>query len=287
LPGLGGFLVWELKENWKLYRANQSPTLEPEVVGHHGETVLRLMKPGLHSGTLPKLYAKLRRTKGRSARRQREALHGVKECLHHFVERDLLAILHTSKAWAGAPLLEIGAIQLATNRIRVELCAAENPGASTFLELEDLGGWLLGGLASTSGARASWLTRLTPPQALVFRDALAGFYKLAGVVLVREQLEAALPPGCTYEVTDDGIVVWPSDGVGPFLYALRPREASADGKVTAAGPGSPGAAERMRFDAIQVKWPVWSSTWQQDHDAGEHTPVVPLDIRLLPTSLPG
>ncbi len=125
LPGLGGFLVWELKENWRLYRANQSPTLAPEVVGHHGETVLRLMRPGLHSGTLPKLYARLRRARGRSARRQHEALAAVAECLHRFVQRDLLAILATSRTFAGTPFPKVGAIHLATNRIRIELRAGD------------------------------------------------------------------------------------------------------------------------------------------------------------------
>ena len=42
IPGFAGFLVWELKENWRLYSANQPLTLQAEVVGSHGETVLRL-----------------------------------------------------------------------------------------------------------------------------------------------------------------------------------------------------------------------------------------------------
>ena len=61
LPGIFGFLVWELKENWRLYRANRAPDLKPVVIGSHGETMLRLLRPGFHSGTVPKLYAKLRR----------------------------------------------------------------------------------------------------------------------------------------------------------------------------------------------------------------------------------
>src|SRR5262249_33737917 len=59
LPGIFGFLAWELKENWRLYRANQPATLRPDVIGHHGETVRGLLKPGFHSGTIPKLYKRL------------------------------------------------------------------------------------------------------------------------------------------------------------------------------------------------------------------------------------
>ena len=43
IPGFAGFLVWELKENWRLYAASQPATLRPEVVGSHGETVRRLL----------------------------------------------------------------------------------------------------------------------------------------------------------------------------------------------------------------------------------------------------
>ena len=53
LPGIFGFLVWELKENWRLYEANRRPDLEPVVVGHHGETMARLLRPGFHSGDDP------------------------------------------------------------------------------------------------------------------------------------------------------------------------------------------------------------------------------------------
>src|SRR5262249_44784787 len=45
IPGIFGFMVWELKENWKLYRANRSPILKPALIGSHGETMLRLLRP--------------------------------------------------------------------------------------------------------------------------------------------------------------------------------------------------------------------------------------------------
>ena len=104
LPGLGGFLVWELKENWKQYRSNRSPVLKPAMIGHHGETMLRFMRPGFHSGTLPKLYAKLRkaerRANGRALHKHQEALHHVKESIRHFLEREFVMLLEGSKGWA-------------------------------------------------------------------------------------------------------------------------------------------------------------------------------------------
>ena len=60
LPGVVGFLVWELKENWRLYAANRLANCN----SHRrppGETIDRLLRPGFHSGTVPKLFARLRR----------------------------------------------------------------------------------------------------------------------------------------------------------------------------------------------------------------------------------
>ena len=71
LPGVFGFLVWELKENWRLYEANRAAGLKPVVVGDHGESMRTLLRPGIHSGTLPKLFAKLRKSERRARRRRR------------------------------------------------------------------------------------------------------------------------------------------------------------------------------------------------------------------------
>src|SRR5262249_32302571 len=61
LPDAFGFLFWEMKENWSLYRANRSKALRPVVIGQHGENLLQMLRPGFHSGTLPRLYTQLRR----------------------------------------------------------------------------------------------------------------------------------------------------------------------------------------------------------------------------------
>ena len=60
VPGVFGFIAWELLANWRLYAANRPVTLRPVPLGHHGETGRGLLRPGFHSGTIPKLYRKLR-----------------------------------------------------------------------------------------------------------------------------------------------------------------------------------------------------------------------------------
>src|SRR5258708_31508940 len=61
LPGLAGFLVWEFKENWRLYRKTRPTALHEVSIGQHGETMVGFLKPGFHSGTIPKRFTKLRR----------------------------------------------------------------------------------------------------------------------------------------------------------------------------------------------------------------------------------
>jgi hypothetical protein len=261
LPGLAGFLVWEFKENWRLYRANQATTLRPEIVGHHGETVLRLMRPGLHSGTLPKLYARLRHGRGRSPRKQYEALHHLGERLRQFVERNLFAVLAGSKSWNDAASLRAGDIRIATNRLRLELASSSS---SVYVDFEEHGGWLLAGLMRPSEGQKTWLTDLAPEQTLAFRDALAGFYKLAGVDAVREQLESHLPAAASYDLTDKGLVVWPPDEQeGAVVYDL------AEGS-------------EMLFSTTPIFWTDWVRTWQVDHEGKGHTALLPSRVPLLP-----
>jgi hypothetical protein len=181
VPGVFGFLVWELKENWRLYRANQPKNLEPAVVGSHGETVLQLLRPGFHSGTLPRLFARLRRSEGPAAATAEEALHHVADSLQAFVERDLLAVLAASQRWGRTFTVAVGTIHLSTNRIRVELCCPGLGAQSAVLEIVHLADHL-----RAAWARPGWLAGLEGARASAWDDALAGFLCLAGVETVAE-----------------------------------------------------------------------------------------------------
>lgn len=108
LPGLAGFLVWELKENWKIYAANHSraarmddvkpglyavrrdsPTpspIEPAIIGGHGETLRGFLRRGFHSGTLPKSFDRLRRVLRRQIHDEIEAPQRLREAQRHLAE---------------------------------------------------------------------------------------------------------------------------------------------------------------------------------------------------------
>ncbi|HYT91560.1 MAG TPA: hypothetical protein VEL76_22800, partial [Gemmataceae bacterium] len=140
LPDVFGFLFWEMKESWSLYGANRPPALKPVAVGSHGETVRRLLRPGFHSGTVPKLYARLRRAERRArvtgnwrrSRTCRRALHEVQEATRQFVTRELVYLVNQSTSWKGQGLA-VGRVSLASNRISIELLntAAGSLGAAS------------------------------------------------------------------------------------------------------------------------------------------------------------
>lgn len=99
IPGLFGFLFWELKENWKLYAANRRVAVPPARIGAHGDTVRALLRRGFHGGTLPKAFDRLRlvlerqvrdgHPDPRGLRRATRELANLGSALQRFAEQDL------------------------------------------------------------------------------------------------------------------------------------------------------------------------------------------------------
>ncbi|WP_437187170.1 hypothetical protein SH668x_000553 [Planctomicrobium sp. SH668] len=182
IPGVFGFLVWELKENWRLYGANRRRTLGPEAIGSHGETMLRLLRPGFHSGTLPKAYTKLRRlTRKRAAidesqiQRKRAGILHIEEAIHHFVERELLNLLEEARFLPETRLI-VSSVYAATNRIEAEVTRIDrlNHPAKLIWELVD--GQLLGSIQP-----AGWMLDLDAENQAILRAGLEALMTLSGV----------------------------------------------------------------------------------------------------------
>jgi hypothetical protein len=288
LPGIPGFLVWEFKENWRLYRANQSPILQPQTAGSHGETVARLLRPGFHSGTLPKLYARLRRVKEAGSGKRHEELHHVTEAMRRFVVRNLLTILAGSKTWGSTTPLHVGAIRLASNRIRIELCRLGEGERSVHIDLEEHAGRLVAGFtAAVDSPQANgWLDRLPLEQVRAFTDALAGFYKACGVDVVREQVESALRPGMRFMVGQRGGLIVET---GPRFEAAARYDLDAEGLLVpqpleGRTPARLRAfpAERLLFKKNAIHWEDWVEAWERDLAGKEHRPLLMGKVQLLP-----
>lgn len=132
IPGIFGFTAWELLANWRLYRANRSTNLKPVAVGHHGESGKGLLRPGFHSGTIPKLYRQLRwgwlnglTQRPERHRRTMHELHHISEAVEALCHRELIPLLqHTGIARSVQPLSL--SIALGCQHIRVELKAAQS-----------------------------------------------------------------------------------------------------------------------------------------------------------------
>ena len=112
--------------------------------------------------------------------------------------------LTDSRGWGGFPL-DVGAIQLSTQRLRIELARTdEEPPVR--LDLEERDGKLVAHVA-----KPGWLPRLTDGQRNVLNLALAGWYKKAGVAIVQ------VPSGGTidFEKTEipwtDWVAAWKDD----------------------------------------------------------------------------
>ncbi len=235
IPGVFGFLAWELKENWKVYSANRSSRLRPVRIGHHGESLLRMLCPGFHSGTIPKLFARRRRAARKAHQnpnvnkqaRYTEKLHHEAESLRHFVDRELIGLLRESRTFRERSL-SVGHVGLATNRVSILLRDDAQPDEPVHIDFAEQSGWLIADVAELG-----WLAELTDEDRAVFRTALAGLYKLGAVDLVREQIESQLvapsipvemaaadatSPAIVathaakthpYDVASTGLVVWP------------------------------------------------------------------------------
>ncbi|MFO0617279.1 MAG: hypothetical protein U0414_32080 [Polyangiaceae bacterium] len=261
IPGVFGFIAWELKENFRLYAQNRSTDLGPVRIGLHGETMAGLLCPGFHSGTVPKLYAKLRRAtlKGDgSAGKYEDALNEVRDAIARFVERELVALLEESRAWKfGA--LRLDAVDVAASRIRVALKRAGSP-APLVVSFEEQSGWLVGGVTDSGFAE-----ELGEEGRLVLENLLAGLYRLAACDLVRELIEPAIG-GAAYDIADEGLVVWPGPGYrSEVVYSL-----STVGLVTPTSRGEPLEAIPPALDTRllllreqPLPFGAWCDAWER------------------------
>jgi hypothetical protein len=179
IPGVFGFLAWELKENWRLYAANRPGTLRPVQVGRHGESMRRLLLPGFHSGTIPKLFAKLRRQlrsgsgPGRRSRPE-EQLAELGHDIKAFVDDECLGLLRRAGPTADLAI-RVADVRLATNLVGIDLAADALGPDPLEVELCQRGGTLVSRIAAPG-----WLDRLADEQQRLVRLALAGLDCLAG-----------------------------------------------------------------------------------------------------------
>jgi hypothetical protein len=290
IPGIFGFLVWELKENWRLYAANRRRQLGPVMIGAHGENMGRLLRPGFHSGTLPKRFAKLRyaertaRLDGdwRPVHKHLQALHLVELSVRRYVEREFLELFAESAAWQASPP-QLGRIRLGANFVRLSIQCPEIAEGTLHLTLETQAGWLL---ADADGG--DWVGRLPPWQRQMLVTAIIGLYKTAGIDLIFQQMEGEFPPPPPWlDVSAQGLIVWPDPQheVEAFYDLTEPQWIAPQG-IHGLPPRRLPTVERERFvfSEVEVDWNRWVEVWGQEAAGQGHPrePIVP--VRVLPTT---
>jgi hypothetical protein len=175
IPGIFGFIAWELLANWKLYRANRSPRLRPVTIGSHGESMRGLLRPGFHSGTVAKLFRKLRHAAPAKARRLHIELEHSAEGVHRFVERELVPLLERSPEWRGVEV-RVGSVEFGCRRVRVEVVAPALGREPFVLAFEAVGGQIEAAIE-----RTGWCENLTTAQRTTFVAVLRGILDMAAV----------------------------------------------------------------------------------------------------------
>jgi hypothetical protein len=307
IPGIFGFLAWELRENWRLYAANRPNRLRRVIIGSHGESMLRLLRPGFHSGTIPKRFARLRRAERRArekggwkaARKQLEVLHHVERDVRRFVEREFAAWFAESRSWPGAvPAVE--KVRLATNRVRVALKRPAVSDGTLWLTFEAQSGWLLADVRATECTGC-----LSPHQRQVLINALLGLYKTAAVELVRQQVENELrAPVVSYHCDNRGLVLWPDESLETEVrYDLRHDGTLAAPEQTGTGPEPDSVSSsastvassgpvpvfptfdrtRLVFRETVIPWREWMAAWEAEQAEGGRPMDTVVPIRVLPS----
>ncbi|HZV01161.1 MAG TPA: hypothetical protein VFF73_30900, partial [Planctomycetota bacterium] len=299
VPAAVGFLIWEFKENWRLYRANRSPVIEPQPLSLQGETLPRLLKSGGHGhggSKLPSLYARLRRAERHAhrtgnwteSRKQRAQLEEFREQVRGFVERSFIRLLATSKGWEHVPII-VKDVVLGLNQVAIHLESSAHPGKRVVIALEADEGWLV---ASTPDP--GWLSDLGRRQVHVFKSALVGLYAMAGVDLVREQIQTHLADfpslGLTFSVDAVGLKVWPKDrfeaaAIYDLLGAGSIRPQPVFSPTVLALP--PLEASKLVFGHKGLSWDDWVQAWEDEEADRELRLIaeIPLPIKGLKTSV--
>jgi hypothetical protein len=144
------------------------------------------------------------------------------------------------------------------------------------LIFEEQSGWLLACVP-----QAGWAMTLSGPDRALLLDALSGFYRLAGVDLIREQIDQSLgAKEMPYDVADQGLVVWPDDHYGDEAFyhlhrkgTLRPSPRSV-ARTYDLIPLNRGA---LVFSHTPIARAAWEARWASGGQ--EATPLLPAAAR--------
>jgi hypothetical protein len=191
-----------------------------------------------------------------------------------------LQYLHCSRGW-GKLSIDVGEIKLGTNRILIELRARDLSNHSLWLAFAEQSGWLVAQIRERG-----WLDQLGETQWRTLDNGLVGFYKMAAVDLVEQQLDAFVGQQQRYDISDHGLVVWPKqDPLDCVLYRLADEQHQPLERLPAGCILQPDdIRSKVLFSLKPLAWSTWVTTWQLDQLAEATRQRVIEGINVLPRS---
>ena len=218
----------------------------------------------------------------RARRRAKEGLHHVEEAIAKFALRQFASLLAAVPAF-GAADVAVSHIHIASNRIDIVLACPSIDPAPTTIRIELAGRWLVASIVARG-----WFAKVTDPgKRKILEMALAGFYKLAAIDIVREQIEHALHTAGattpTFDLADEGLVVWPrADYDTEVVYNLMSHRLKRSVRGEPLEGETPAlAGKQVQFGKQPVYWSVWSTSWRRLEHGDE-----PLTVISGPSLLP-
>jgi hypothetical protein len=131
-----------------------------------------------------------------------------------------------------------------------------------------------------------WLGGLSETQWRTFDHALVGFYKMAAVDLVEQQVEAFVGPQHRYDISDQGLLVWPRQNpLDCALYRLNDEQKQTLNRLPAdCVLQREDIRSKVLFSMRPLTWSTWVTTWQLDQLAESSRQRVIEGVNVLPRS---
>ena len=155
--------------------------------------------------------------------------------------------------------LQLEEVKIACNSILISLDSDTIDGPPVKLLFQEQSFWIV-----VTVADRGLLRNVTSEQLHSFDTALLGFYRKAGVEIVREQVERNLVGNYPYDVCAAGLVIWPEvqfeREVTVDLH--RPHQVRPMPSPLAVTFGiSPASAENVLFSKSETNWYEWGRLW--------------------------
>jgi hypothetical protein len=202
-------------------------------------------------------------------------LHEVEESLRRSIDRELIALLRGApfKSFSGDLIVRVSA---GVQRIEVRIGLATETPSSFEFALEEHAGKLLARVLDLG-----WVAQLSENEQEAFACALLGWYHLADVSWVHEQLVKQFPVSepC-YQIVEGGLHVWSGSEPEELVRYIRTDSGDLEPQL----PQNPRHRWPILFAGsidlthAPLSWEQWVSVWNQDRPSIKRL----IDWTLLP-----